>query len=296
MTRVLALLGPTASGKSDVALAIAEARDIPIISVDSMQIYRGLDIGTAKPTAAEQALVRHHMIDVVEPELEYSVAEFQREARRLIAEEAEVLIVGGSGLHFRSIVDPLTFPPTDAGLRKELEAMPDPVGALVGADPGAGEVVDLANPRRVVRALEILHLTGMTPSARHSDEGRRLFEGYVSQYPFTAVGLDGGPALGDLIRKRVQSMKDAGWWEEVEGLGGRLGRTASGAVGYGELREAQLGLRDIDKVWEEISAATHRLAKRQRTYFRRDPRVRWIPWTGDKATTLTAVTEALSPS
>ncbi|MCA1735164.1 MAG: tRNA (adenosine(37)-N6)-dimethylallyltransferase MiaA [Actinobacteria bacterium] len=293
MTRILALLGPTASGKSEIALAVADRRQIPIVSVDSMQVYRGLDIGTAKPTAAEQAEVQHHMIDVVEPEVDYSVAEFQGEARRLIAAEGEVLIVGGSGLHFRSIVDPLEFPPTDPELRSELETMPDPVAALVGADPGAGEVVDLANPRRVVRALEIFYLTGLTPSMRGRQQQRRHFDDYVPHHHFVAAGLDAGHALGERIVRRVQAMRERGWWDEVQSLGSRLGRTASGAVGYGELRQAQMGHRDPEKVWGDITVATNGLARRQRTYFRRDPRIRWVPWTTEFRARLSAVEEML---
>lgn len=293
MTRILALLGPTASGKSDLALEVAAMRKIPILSVDSMQVYRGLDIGTAKPTAAEQAKVRHLMIDLVEPDTEYSVAEFQQEARRLLAQEDEVLIVGGSGLHLRSIVDPLEFPPTDRQLRASLEAIEDPVAQLIGADAGASEVLDLANPRRVVRALEILHLTGMTPTARSQHESRHRFEEYVPLLEFTAVGIDPGHLLMDLIEERVQAMRAAGWWEEVERLGNSLGRTAAMAVGYRELREAQAGVRNVDRVWGDIAVATRGLAKRQRTYFRRDPRISWVSWSSDRTARMEAVERAL---
>ncbi len=292
MTRILALLGPTATGKTAIAIDLAERRGIPIVSVDSMQVYRGLDIGTAKPTAAEQQRVPHRMIDLVEPDYEYSVAEFQTEARRLIQREEEVLIVGGSGLHFRSIVDPLEFPPTDAGLRAELEALENPVSVLVGADPGAGELVDLANPRRVVRALEVLQLTGLTPSARYEQESRRQFDNYVPLYEFSAVGLDPGPLVAERIRIRIEGMRNAGWWEEVEGLRGKLGRTARGAVGYRELAAAQSGHRDPETVWEDIATASERLVRRQRTYFRRDPRIRWIGWDPDGNVRTRMISEA----
>jgi tRNA dimethylallyltransferase len=293
MTRINAILGPTAAGKSEIALELADRRGIPIVSVDSMQVYRGMDIGTAKPSPAEQARVRHLMIDLVEPETEYSVAEFQSEARELIANEREVLIVGGSGLHFRSIVDPLVFPPTDAELRAELEALPDPVGALVGADPHAGSVVDLANSRRVVRALEIYQLTGLTPSERHRLESRRQFDEYVPLYEFNAIGLDPGHAVAGRVESRVESMREAGWWEEVARVGRRMGRTAAGAVGYRELREAQAGRRDSETVWAEIVNSTLSLVRRQRTYFRRDPRIEWIAWHEDPALRRDAVIERL---
>lgn len=292
MTRILALLGPTASGKTAIAIDLAERRGIPIVSVDSMQVYRGLDIGTAKPTAAEQQRVPHRMIDLVEPDYEYSVAEFQTEARRVIEREEEVLIVGGSGLHFRSIVDPLEFPPTDPGLRAELEALENPVSVLVGADPGAGDLVDLANPRRVVRALEVLQLTGLTPSARYGHESRRQFDNYVPLYDFTAIGLDPGALVAKRIRDRIEGMRNTGWWEEVEGLQGRLGRTARGAVGYRELAAAQSGDRDPETVWGDIATASERLVRRQRTYFRRDPRIRWIEWDSDGNVRIRMILEA----
>ena len=292
MTRILALLGPTASGKTAIAIDLAERRGIPIVSVDSMQVYRGLDIGTAKPTAAEQQRVPHRMIDLVDPDYEYSVAEFQMEARRVIEREEEVLIVGGSGLHFRSIVDPLEFPPTDAGLRAELEALDNPVSVLVGADPGAGELVDLANPRRVVRALEVLQLTGLTPSARFGQESRRQFDNYVPLYEFSAVALDPGAPVAERIRTRIEGMRNAGWWEEVERLRGRLGRTARGAVGYRELAAAQSGARDRETVWEDIAVASEQLVRRQRTYFRRDPRIRWIGWDSDGNVRTRMISEA----
>jgi tRNA dimethylallyltransferase len=236
------------------------------------------------------------MIDIVDPEIDYSVAEFQARARGLIEQEKSVLVVGGSGLHFRSIVDPLEFPPTDPDLRAELERIEDPAAALLSLDDGAGAVVDLLNSRRVVRALEIHQLTGMTPTERSRNENRRLFDAYHPLFEFTAVGIDPGDELATRIHKRVLAMKEAGWWEEAGTIGSRLGRTAQGAVGYRELLEAQAGERDPRRVWDDIAGATRGLARRQRTYFRRDPRIKWVPWETDRATRMASVANALGLS
>ncbi len=272
------MLGPTASGKSEVALELASRHRIPILSVDSMQVYREMDIGTAKPTAADRARVDHHLLDLVDPEQEFSVAEFQEEARSLLAQFEDVFLVGGSGLHFRSIVDPLEFPPTDPELRQELEQLPNPIEALVEADPGARERVDLDNPRRVVRALEIFELTGQTPSAREQRRQELGLSDYRPLLQFRAVGLDPFDSIGDRIATRTETMRLAGLWEEVGGLLNRLGRTAKGAVGYQQLTRAHRGELGIEEAWDETRRATVRLAKRQRTYFRRDPRIDWRPW------------------
>lgn len=259
-------------------MELADRRQAPIVSVDSMQIYRGMDIGTAKPTLEEQARVTHFMIDLVEPEMEFSVAQFQATAREVVDRHEEVFIVGGSGLHFRSVVDPLDFPPTDQSLRESLENVEDPVGALVGADPGASAFVDIKNRRRVLRALEIFHLTGETPTSRSHQPHRSRIKRYQPLYEFRAIGLDPGPALGERISQRVASMREAGLWEEVSRLRHRLGRTASGAVGYRQLAMAIEGEISPDEGWALTARATLALARRQRTYFRRDPRIDWQPW------------------
>ncbi|MGH8957757.1 MAG: tRNA (adenosine(37)-N6)-dimethylallyltransferase MiaA [Acidimicrobiia bacterium] len=293
MTRLFAVLGPTASGKSEVALRLAARRHAPILSVDSMQIYRGMDVGTAKATAEEQARAAHYMIDLVEPEVEYSVAQFQIAAREVLDQYEEVFIVGGSGLHFRSVVDPLEFPPTDGELRERLEDVADPVAALVSADPGAGDVIDIHNPRRVMRALEILHLTGETPTSRSRQRHRSRVEHYQPLYPFRAIGLDPGPAIGDRINNRVEAMRAAGLWNEVANIRHRLGRTAAEAVGYRQLARAMDGEISDEEGWELTRRATRALARRQRTYFRRDPRIEWLPWETDLGRRVDTASKAL---
>jgi tRNA dimethylallyltransferase len=276
-----------------VALELAARRNVPIISVDSMQVYRGMDIGTAKASFEDQARVPHFMIDLVEPEVEYSVAQFQTTVREVIDQHDEVLVVGGSGLHFRSVVDPLEFPPTDVELRAQLEGIADPVAALVGADPKASEVVDIHNPRRVIRALEILHLTGETPTSRSRHPYRSDVEHYQPLLPFRAIGFDPGPSIGDRIQARVESMREAGLWDEVARLQPRMGRTAAGAVGYRQLARVINGEVSPEQGWSLTERATLALARRQRTYFRRDPRIEWLSWDTDFNGRVTAAAKAL---
>ncbi len=245
-----------------------------------MQVYRGMDIGTAKPSLEDQRRVRHYMIDLVDPLEEYSVAEFQRRGREIIDHEGHdtILIVGGSGLHFRALVDPHTFPPHDPQVRREMEALPDPVAALTGLDPRARAVVDLANRRRVVRALEVHSLTGLTPTMRAATAEADAVRRYQPLYPFNAVGVDPGPELGERIRLRAKAMEAAGLLQEVASLQGCLGRTASRAVGYRQLQEHLGGRCELPAAWAETQKATLALARRQRTFFRRDPRLRWVAW------------------
>ena len=281
------MLGPTAAGKSRFAEALAARIDAEILSVDSMQVFRGMDIGTAKPDAATRERFAYHMVDVADPSVEYTVAEFQAEGRRLL-DDAErrgvsVVIAGGSGLHFRSLVDPLIFPPTDIDLRDELESMEHEtlLGELLTADPDAGDRVDLANPRRVLRAVEIHRLTGQTPTGRaHTTEAADVRD-YRAIRSFTGIGIDPGEPLAGRIERRFDEMLDAGFLDEVAALAPTLGRTARQAVGYREMMEVIDGTADASTGRENAIRATNALAKRQRTYFRRDPRIRWIPWHHD---------------
>lgn len=273
---MLVIVGPTASGKSAVALEIADRIGGRVLSLDSMQVYRGMDIGTAKASADDQARVPHHMIDLVEPSEEFSVRDFQKEARAIIdSSQRPVVLVGGSGLHMRAVIDPLVFLPTDEALRAKLEAAPvgELVSELLAAD--AGTATDLANPRRVIRAVEVHRLTGRTPSEIASDPARRAVKRYESLYPCRIVGLDPS-GLPDLIDRRLEDMLERGFYTEVEGLWGRMGRTASQAVGYKELAGVVRGECSFDEGVSEVRRATLALARRQRSWFRRDPRIRWV--------------------
>jgi len=278
------VLGPTAAGKSAIAIALARRFGAHIVSVDSMQVYRGMDIGTAKPSPEERAAVPHHLIDIADPADAFSVAEFQRAGRKVIADGQSagerILIVGGSGLHFRALVDPLEFPPSDPVIRAEIETMPLPeaVQHLLAADAQAGSLVDLANPRRVVRNTSSARTTGATPTTRSTTPEAEAIRSYRGLWPVAGIGVDPGPALGDRIRQRFVAMLAAGLQSEVELLAPRLGVTAAQGVGYRELLRVVRGEWTLDRATRTAIAATAALARRQRTFHRRDPRVRWLEW------------------
>jgi tRNA dimethylallyltransferase len=265
-------------------MIVAERTGAEIVSVDSVQVYRGMDIGTAKPSLEERARVSHHMIDLVDPAQPFSVAEFQATGRRAMREIQErgrpVLIVGGSGLHFRSLVDPLDFPPTDEEIRDQVESLAseDAVAELLEADPGAIELVDMENPRRVVRAVEILRITGLTPSQRATTPEAAAVRAYEAHIPVSAVGIDPGDLLGGRVVRRFDRMLEAGMLYEVAGLRGRLGPTAATAVGYREMMRVVAGEWDHEMGRRRSIDATTSLARRQRTYHRRDPRIAGLEW------------------
>lgn len=290
-------MGPTASGKTEVAVRLAERLDGEVISVDSMQIYRGMDIGTAKPSLLDRRGVPHHLIDIVDPEEEYSVAEFRRQGRLIIetSESPVLVITGGSGLHFRALVDPMSFAPTDPELRASLEDRPDSdlVDVLLDIDPDARTLVDLANNRRVVRAVEIYQLTGETPSMRAGTAIAEDVRRYVPEIGFVAVGVDPGTVLESRIEARLYRMREQGLVDEVRQLAPHLGRTARNAVGYRQVLSALRGEIGIDEAFAQASSHTKRLARKQRTWFQRDPRIRWIPWIEDVEERSSRVLEAL---
>jgi len=264
-----------------MALRLAEEFDTEILSVDSMQVYRGMDIGTAKPDQATQARIPHHMIDLVEPEDEFTVSEFQAHARELL--DRKVILVGGSGLHFRAIVDPLHFPPSDPDVRAALDATSagEIVEALRRVDPNVAEHVDLTNPRRAIRALEIFRITGKTPSERAGSAEAEMVRSYQPLYEFRAIGLDPGEGLRARVDRRLRRMLEVGLLDEVRRLAPRLGRTASQAVGYRQLVPVVEGSIPESEGVAHAVRATLRLAKHQRTYFHRDPRITWVPWSDD---------------
>ncbi len=269
-------------------MALARRFDADIVSVDSMQVYRGMDIGTAKPSPDDREAVAHHLIDIADPASPFSVAEFQRKGRFILehaaTENRRMLIVGGSGLHFRALVDPLDFPPSSPAVRKEMEALDHAEAAsrLVAADPSAGDHVDLANPRRVSRALEILALTGDTPSSRATTPEAAAVREYRGLWPVVGIGIDPGANLPGRIRQRFSSMLGAGLVEEVTTLAPRLGVTASQGVGYRELLAVVRGEWTLEFATRRAIEATASLARRQRTFHRRDPRIQWLEWEDDE--------------
>jgi len=276
---------------------MAQRLGAEIISADSMQVYRGMNVGTAKPTLIERRGVAHHLIDVVDPEEEFSVAEYRIMGREAVSSSTVPLIIaGGSGLHFRALVDPMSFAPTDEELRADLDAqsLQEVASQLTALDEEAGHHVDLSNKRRVVRALEIARLTGETPSGRARSAEAEDVRRYVPDLEFTAVGIDPGGALEERIERRLVEMRRGGLIEEVKGLRHRLGRTARSAVGYKEILDHLEGRIELDRAFEAIRQNTRKLAKRQRTWFQRDPRIRWIPWMEDENDRVERAMEMLS--
>ena len=278
-------------------MGLAERMGAEIISVDSVQVYREMDIGSAKPSPDMLARVRHHLIDILDPEDSFTAAQCQIMARRVIADSTVPLILcGGSGLHFRSVVDPFTFAPHDPGIRAEVDRMAPEAARdrLLEADQQAGRHVDLANPRRVARALEVLALTAATPSQRAADPHRIHVRDYRPLIPFRAVGLDPGDDVGDRVCDRLKGMRREGFLDEVAGLADRMGPTASQAVGYRQLLPVVRGKMSEEEGFRQVERATKALVKRQRTFFRRDPRIEWLPWHTDRSALLDRAWEVLS--
>ncbi len=278
---VLALVGPTASGKSAIALEIAPGLRAEIVGLDSMQIYRGMDIGTAKPTPEEQRRVPHQMLDIADPGTAYSVAWFQSAARAatdaVLMRGRAPLLVGGSGLYYRAVVDELEFPPTDPATRAAI-AGADPedlVARLRADDPDAAARIEPANVRRVVRAIEVMELTG-----RPFSEFRRAWDRFESRYDLVVAGTRlPGAALTWRVETRVDAMLAAGLLDEVRGLldnGFRTALTAGRAIGYPEIVAHLDGVLTLGEAREQIVRNTRRFARRQMSWFRSDPRVRWF--------------------
>jgi tRNA dimethylallyltransferase len=296
--RVLAIVGPTAAGKTALALDVAAVLDAEIVSVDSMQIYRGMDIGTDKPTAEMRALVPHHLIDLMDPGHPLTVSEYQELGRGAIEDIAgrgkTPLLVGGSGLYFRAIVDDLRFPPRSPEIRAELEAEVEREGAealhlrLTEVDPKAAAKIEPGNARRIVRALEVIELTGRPFSENEA------WDSYDSIYDLRIAGITRGrDALYELVAARVDRMLERGLVEEVKGLNGELGTTARQALGYKQiLDEPDAG----EEAWRnEIVRATKRFARRQESWFKTDPRIQWFKaGASDLAAEVTAYFEGLS--
>ncbi len=281
---VLAIVGPTAAGKSDLAVSLARRVDAEIVNADSMQLYRGMDIGTAKLSPHQWGGVPHHLLDVWQPSHPASVVEFQRLARRCCRQVLQrgrlPVLVGGSGLYVRAVIDTLDFPGTDPAVRLRLErelASQGPAALhrrLAGVDPDAAVRILPSNGRRLVRALEVIELTGRRFTA--------ALPAYLDTPAVLQVGLDvPRETLDRRIAERVHRMWDAGLVEEVRGLlahGLREGRTASRALGYAQVLRHLDGELTEDQAREETIRATRRFARRQDSWFRRDPRVRWMAY------------------
>jgi len=285
MTKLLAIVGPTASGKSDLAMSLSASLNGEIVSADSRQIYKFLDIGTSKPTAEDRKRIRHHFVDILNPTQDYSAGEFGNEARKTIKDIAgrgkQPILVGGSGLYVRAVVDGFFGGPgRDPEVRDQLEARLKEEGAaallnlLSKTDPTTASRMELSKPRRIVRALEVYYITGRPLSEFHREQSTVL--------PFEVVqlGLEWGRAhLYDRINKRVDSMISAGLIEEVkhlqeQGYGRNL--NALNTVGYKEVFDFLEGSSSYDEMIDLVKRNTRRFAKRQLTWFRSDERIKWM--------------------
>ena len=288
LDRVVAVVGPTAAGKSDVAVELAlrlraAGRDAEVVNADAMQLYRGMDVGTAKLPEDERRGVPHHLLDVLDVTEAADVATYQELARAalagILARGAVPLLVGGSGLYVRAALDRMEFPGTDPALRRRWEerlAAEGPAvlhARLAAMDPQAAARILPSNGRRIVRALEVVELTGRPFSASLPE--------HAYEVPAVQVGLAvPREQLDARIDARVRRMLDAGLVAEVEALaarGLREGRTASRALGYAQVLDALDGRCTLEDAAAETARATRRFARRQESWFRRDPRVRWVP-------------------
>ncbi len=279
---VVAVVGPTAAGKSALSIALAHALDGEVVNADSMQLYRGLDVGTAKLTVAEREDVPHHLLDIWEVTEPASVAQYQRLARAtvddILARGRVPLLVGGSGLYVRAVLEQFEFPGTDPAVRRRLEdelatVGPAPLHArLREADPVAADGILPGNGRRIVRALEVIELTGQPFTAALPQP--------TPYYPAVQVGVDLDTArLDERIAARVDRMWADGLVDETRELVGRGladGRTASRALGYQQVLRLLAGELTETEARDETIRATRRFVRRQRSWFRRDPRVHWL--------------------
>jgi len=281
------VVGPTASGKTALAIELAERLDTEIISADSMQVYRGMAIGTAAPTAEEQARVRHHFVGFLDPDEQYTAGRFGKEARAVVqtlnARGRIAVVAGGSGLYVRALVDGLfSGPAGDPSLRQRLKAEADAIGTaalydrLQGVDPAYAAIVHSGDLRRIVRGLEVYMLTGQPLSALHAAHRQETPPLDVSQ-----VALDiPREALYARINSRVDRMLEAGFVEEVRELmdTGRADRLLElRTLGYREFAAYLRGEQGYDEAREAMKRNTRRFAKRQLSWIRNDPRIRWRP-------------------
>ncbi|MGH3454114.1 MAG: tRNA (adenosine(37)-N6)-dimethylallyltransferase MiaA [Nocardioidaceae bacterium] len=282
---VVAVVGPTAAGKSHLAVALAASLSGEVVSADSMQIYCGMDIGTAKLSVPERAGVTHHLLDRLDVSEPATVAEFQSWARDAIdgclARNVSPVLVGGSALYVRAVLDRFEFPGTDPELRTRLESELErdgPLalhGRLATLDPDAAALILPTNGRRIVRALEVVELTGGPFSAK--------LPTYEYAYPVvTQLGVDvPRDVLDERIAARVDAMWAAGLVDEVRALekhGLRDGRTSSRGLGYAQVLRFLAGECTEDEARAETMRATRRFARRQDSWFRKDPRITWIPY------------------
>ncbi len=303
ITPIVAVVGSTASGKTGLSLALAERLGGEIVNTDAMAVYRGMDIGTAKPGPAERRRVPHHLLDLLDVTEPLTVAEFQLRARATIAElrgrGSTPVLVGGSALYTRAILDRFEFPGTDPDVRARLERALEDDGVaalfdrLATVDPEAATRIRPDNGRRIVRALEVVEITGRSftatlPTLEYADPNT------------VQIGVDiDRPTLDARIEQRVDGMFAAGLVEEVRRLleaGLAQGRTAREAIGYRQVAAYLAGDLTLDEAREKTVQATRRFARRQESWFRKDPRIVWVGWDDpDRVERALAAVQAVVP-
>jgi tRNA dimethylallyltransferase len=282
---IVAVVGSTASGKTDLSLDLAQVLSGEIVNTDAMQVYRGMDVGTAKLPLDSRRGVPHHLLDTLSVRDPATVAEFQLWARRIIddlsARGVASVLVGGSALYTRAVVDRFEFPGTDPSVRRELEVELERLGSgvlharLADLDPDAAAKIIPGNSRRIVRALEVIAITGRPYSA-----SLPRLEYYYPNAHQIGVRID-RQTLDGRIDRRVEQMFDGGFVEEVDrllGEGLEEGRTASRAIGYREVAAYLHGDLSLGEAKERTKQATRRFARRQESWFRKDPRIHWVEW------------------
>ncbi|MEV0286819.1 MULTISPECIES: tRNA (adenosine(37)-N6)-dimethylallyltransferase MiaA [unclassified Kribbella] len=282
---VVAVVGPTAAGKSDLSVALCKNLGGEVVNADAMQVYRGMDIGTAKISTAERDGVPHHLLDILDVTETATVAEFQQLARAAIDDcigrQTVPVLAGGSALYVRAILDDFVFPGTDATVRERLEDELAHLGSgalhkkLAAKDPAAAEQILPSNGRRIVRALEVIEITG-GPYVATLPEHRYVYPGAVQ------LGLDvPRPELDERIGRRVDRMFDAGFVDEVRDLlnkGLLEGKTANRALGYSQVIALLDGEISEPEARERTAQATRRFARRQDSWFRKDQRITWLQY------------------
>ena len=282
MNKLIFIGGATATGKSELAIEIAVELGGEILNADSMQLYRGMDIGTAKLSEAERSGIKHHLIDVVDPSEDVTVSWYQEEARKIIDDLLQikpVVVVGGTGLYIKAILDDLNFPETNEEVRDSLNQLAEKIGAdalherLAKLDPAAALAIPKENIRRVVRALEVIEITGKPFTANLPRAGSTKYPDAIQ----FGLELD-RETLDERIERRVDEMWEKGFVEEVKTLlNSPLGRTAKQAIGYSQIINYLNDECSESDAKELTKIATRQYARRQETWFKRDERINWVP-------------------
>ena len=281
---LIVICGATATGKSDLAIALAQKVGGEIINADSMQVYQGMDIGTAKVPLAERGGIPHHLLDIYPVNQDMTVARYQELARakvdQLSADGTPIIVVGGTGLYIKSILDDLNFPDTDPDIRQKITDEAEAIGnealhaKLAALDPVAALAIPFENVRRVIRALEVIEITGQPYTTNLPREGSTRYPDAIQ----IGLAMD-REDLGERINKRVDRMWELGFVDEVEELinqGLLEAKTAQAAIGYAQIIAMKHGVMSEEEAREDTKRATRQYVRRQETWFSRDARITWL--------------------